>query len=151
MTTGFEELNTPIIIGSDHAAYDLKAAIVNCLKECGFDVEDVGTHSTDSVNYADFGKIVASAVSTGKNQRGILICGTGLGMSIIANRFSGVRAALCSEPFSARMSRLHNDSNILVMGARIIGEAMALDLVNTWLKTPFEGGRHIDRLKSLEL
>ncbi len=150
MTIGYEELNTPILIGSDHAAYALKAVIVDYLRDCGLAVEDVGTHGPGSVNYTDFGKIVASAVSTGKNQRGILICGTGLGMSMVANRYPGVRAALCSESFSARMSRLHNDSNILVMGARVIGEALAVDLVRTWLETPFEGGRHLDRIQTLD-
>jgi ribose 5-phosphate isomerase B len=150
MTLGYEEINTPIIIGSDHAAYALKSVIVEFLKDISLEVEDVGTHGPTSVNYADFGKIVAEAVSKGKNQRGILICGTGLGMSMVANRYAHVRAALCSESFSAKMSRLHNDSNILVMGARVIGEALAVDLVKTWLETPFEGGRHLDRIQTMD-
>lgn len=150
MALGYEDINTPIIIGCDHAAYALKKVIVDFLKDISLEVEDVGTHGPASVNYADIGKMVASSVSTGKNQRGILICGTGLGMSMVANRYSGVRAALCSESFSVKMSRLHNDSNILVMGARVIGEALAVDLVKTWLETPFEGGRHLDRLKTMD-
>jgi ribose 5-phosphate isomerase B len=150
MAIGYEEINTPIIIGCDHAAYALKDVIVGFLKDLSLEVEDVGTHGPASVNYADFGKKVASAVSAGKNQRGILICGTGLGMSMVANRFPRVRAALCCESFSAKMSRLHNDSNILVMGARVIGEALAVDLVKTWLETPFEGGRHLDRLQMFD-
>jgi ribose 5-phosphate isomerase B len=150
MALGYEDINTPIIIGCDHAAYTLKNVIVDFLKDIFLEVEDVGTHGPASVNYADFGKLVASAVATGKNQRGILICGTGLGMSMVANRFPDVRAALCSESFSAKMSRLHNDSNILVMGARVIGEALAVDLVKTWLETPFEGGRHLDRLRTMD-
>ncbi len=150
MSLGYEEINTPIIIGCDHAAYQLKAVIVDFLKDLSLEVEDVGTHGPASVNYADYGKTVATAVASGKNQRGILICGTGLGMSMVANRFKGVRAALCSESFSVRMSRQHNDSNILVLGARVIGDALAVDLVKTWLETPFEGGRHLDRLKTLD-
>lgn len=150
MTEKNPEITTPIMIGCDHAAYQLKDKVVAYLKELGYDVEDVGTHGPASVNYPDFGKKVASAVSEGKNQRGILICGTGLGMSMVANKFPKVRAALCSESFSARMSRRHNDANILVMGARVIGEELALDLVKVWLATPFEGGRHQTRISMME-
>jgi ribose 5-phosphate isomerase B len=150
MTHASDGITTPIIIGCDHAAFTLKDKIVEYLKRLDFQVEDVGTHGPSSVNYADFGMKVASAVSSGKNNRGILLCGTGLGMSMVANRYPHVRAALCSEPFSVRMSRLHNDSNILVMGARVIGEALALDLVKTWLETPFEGGRHLDRIQMFD-
>lgn len=150
MTDRVNEFSTPIIIGCDHAAYTLKDKVVEHLKGLGYEVEDVGTHGPASVNYPDFGKKVASAVSTGKNQRGILICGTGLGMSMVANKFPNVRAALVNEAFSARMSRQHNDANILVMGARVIGEEIALDLVNVWLATPFDGGRHKDRIDMME-
>ena len=136
----------PVIIGCDHAAYRLKEIVKAHLLEKGIDVKDVGTHSEDSVDYPDLGIQVASQVSGGAYDRGILICGTGLGMSMVANKFPNVRAALCSEPFSARMSRLHNDANILVMGGRVVGDIMALELVDTWLNTPFEGGRHQARL-----
>lgn len=145
-----EQIKTPIIIGCDHAAYILKDKIKEYLLKEGLDVVDVGTQGPESVNYTDFGMAVASAVSSGKNERGILLCGTGLGMSIIANRYPNVRAALCSEEFSARMSRLHNNSNILVMGARVIGESLAMDLVKAWLETPFEGGRHLSRIETFE-
>lgn len=139
-----------MIIGCDHAAYALKDKVVEYLKSLDLSVEDVGTHGPESVNYTDFAMKVASAVSSGKNERGILICGTGLGMSMIANRYPNVRAALCSESFSARMSRMHNNANILVMGARVIGESLALDLVKVWLETPFEGGRHLERIQMFE-
>ena len=139
-----------IIIGSDHAAFKLKEKIKDLLIGLGYEVEDAGTHSTDSVNYADFGKKVAGAVSDGTFGRGILLCGTGIGMSMQANRFKGVRAALCSDIFSARMSRQHNDANILVMGGRIVGDILAFELVREWLATPFEGGRHLDRIRSLD-
>ena len=145
------EKDKQIIIGSDHAAFELKEKIKDLLAGLGYEVEDAGTHSTASVNYADFGKKVAQAVSDGTFGRGILLCGTGLGMSIQANRFKGVRAALCSDIFSARMSRQHNDANILVMGGRVIGDILAFELVREWLATPFEGGRHLDRIRSLDL
>lgn len=144
------EKDKQIIIGSDHAAFELKEKIKDLLAGLGYEVEDAGTHSTASVNYADFGKKVAQAVSDGTFGRGILLCGTGLGMSIQANRFKGVRAALCSDIFSARMSRQHNDANILVMGGRVIGDILAFELVREWLATPFEGGRHLDRIRSLD-
>ncbi len=102
------------------------------------------------MNYADFGKKVARAVSDGRFSRGILLCGTGLGMSIQANRFKGVRAALCSDIFSARMSRQHNDANILVMGGRVVGDILAFELVREWFATPFEGGRHLERIRSID-
>ncbi|THB74375.1 MAG: ribose 5-phosphate isomerase B [Desulfobacteraceae bacterium] len=139
-----------IIIGSDHAAYELKEKIKSHLSEKGYAVEDAGTFGIESVNYADYGKKVANAVSKGEFPKGILLCGSGLGMSMAANRFKGVRAALCSDLFSAKMSRLHNDSNILVLGGRIIGDILAYELVDTWLATPFEGGRHQDRIASLD-
>ncbi len=143
-------LATPVIIGCDHAAFQLKDKVKASLEELGFQVEDVGTHGPESVNYTDYGIKVANAVSTGQNERGILLCGTGLGMSMLANKYKNVRAALCSEEFSTRMSRLHNDSNILVLGARVIGESLALNLVKTWFETPFEGGRHLTRIKMFD-
>ncbi len=139
-----------IIIGSDHAAFGLKEKIKDLLFNLGYRVEDVGTNSESSVNYADFGKKVARAVSKGEFTKGILLCGTGLGMSMVANRFSNVRAALCSDIFSAQMSRQHNDSNVLVLGGRVVGDILAFELVKTWLSTQFEGGRHLDRIQSME-
>ncbi len=139
-----------IIIGSDHAAFELKEKIKGFLFQKGYKVEDAGTDSETSVNYVDYGKKVAGAVSRGDNAKGILLCGSGLGMSMVANRFAGVRAALCSDLFCAKMSRLHNDSNILVIGGRIVGDVLAFELVDTWLNTAFEGGRHLDRIQSID-
>lgn len=139
-----------IIIGSDHAAFGLKEKIKDLLVDLGYGVEDAGTYSEASVNYADYGKKVAQAVSTGEYAKGILLCGTGLGMSIQANRYKGVRAALCSDIFSVQMSRQHNDSNILVMGGRVVGDILAFELVKTWLNSEFEGGRHLDRINTLD-
>jgi ribose 5-phosphate isomerase B len=143
-------IQTPIIIGCDHAAYPLKEKVKAYLTEKSIDVEDVGTDSEISVDYSEFGVKVASQVSMGRFDRGILLCGTGLGMSMVANKFPRVRAALCNDLFSAIMSRRHNDANILVMGGRVIGEALAREIVNAWLETPFEGGRHRERLKNFE-
>ena len=139
-----------IIIGSDHAAFKMKELISSFLEDRGMIVEDVGPNSESSVDYPDFGKKVAAAVSSGTFTRGILMCGTGLGMSMVANRFPHVRAALCGDLFAARMSREHNDANILVMGARVIGDILALEVVKTWLQTPFEGGRHCQRLDKFD-
>ena len=140
-----------IIIGSDHAGYPMKEMVIVHLQNQGVQVEDVGTHGEESVDYTDFGKKVASKVSDGTFDRGILICGTGLGMSMVANRFRGVRAALANDLFSAIMSRRHNDSNILVMGGRLIGDTLALQVVDTWLEIPFEGGRHQRRLEKMDV
>jgi ribose 5-phosphate isomerase B len=145
-----EEKRTPIIIGCDHAAYGMKEVVKDFLVEKGIEVKDVGTFDTNSVDYTDFGIRVASAVSGKEFERGILICGTGIGMSIVANKFPGVRAALCSDLFSASMSRRHNDANILVLGGRVIGDVLALEIVKTWLETPFEGGRHQRRLDKMD-
>jgi len=142
--------NTPIIIGCDHAAYPLKEKVKEYLAGRGIDVEDVGTDSEKSVDYPEFGKKVASMVSSSNFKRGILLCGTGIGMSMVANKFSHVRAALCTEPFSAEMSRRHNDSNVLVMGGRMTGETLALEIVRVWLETPFDGGRHQERLNQFD-
>ena len=144
------ENRTPIIIGCDHAAYPLKEKIKAYLVEKGIAVEDAGTHSEDSVDYSDFGIKVASMVSAGTFERGILICGTGIGMSMVANRFPGVRAALCTDLFSAIMSRRHNNSNVLVLGGRVTGEGLALELVNAWLETPFDNGRHQSRIEKFD-
>ena len=147
MTT---QVITKIIIGSDHAGYPMKEKVKGNLQKYGIEVEDVGTYSEESVDYTDFGKKVASKVSDGTFDRGILICGTGLGMSMVANRFLGVRAALANDLFSAIMSRRHNDSNILVMGGRLIGDTLAMQVVDTWLETRFEEGRHQRRIEKMD-
>jgi len=144
------EKKTPIIIGSDHAAYDLKEKVKAFLMERGIDVEDAGCYSEDSVDYPDFGIKVASMVSAGKFERGILMCGTGIGMSMVANKFPRVRAALCTDLFSSIMSKRHNNANILVLGARVVGDILALEIVKAWLETPFEGGRHQRRLDKFD-
>lgn len=138
-----------IAIGSDHAGLALKDEMVSLLRDMGADVTDMGTDTPESVDYPDFGDKVSSAVSKGEMDRGVLICGTGIGMSIVANKHRNVRAALCSEPFSARMSRLHNDANILVLGGRVVGSELAKDIARVWMETPFEGGRHQRRLQKI--
>lgn len=135
-----------IIIGCDHAALRLKEILKSALQERGFQVIDVGTFSEASMDYPDTGKAVSRKVSSGEFERGVLLCGTGLGMSMVANKYPHVRAALCNDLFSAAMSRRHNDANILVMGGRVIGDILALEILDTWLETPFEGGRHQKRL-----
>ena len=150
MNASTELTTAPIVIGSDHAAFPLKEKVKAFLEEKGIQVTDMGTDSEASVNYADIGKNVSSSVSSGDFKRGILLCGTGLGMSMVANRFPHVRAALCNDLFSARMSRCHNDANILVLGGRVIGETLAMEIVREWLETPFEGGRHEERLKTFD-
>ncbi len=140
-----------IAIGSDHAGLDLKIEVISVVKALGYEVHDHGTNAAQSVDYPDFGEKVSDAVSKGDADRGILICGTGIGMSIVANKFSNIRAALCNELFSAKMSRLHNDANILVLGGRIIGKDLAKEIVQTWMTTPFEGGRHSNRLEKIRL
>jgi ribose 5-phosphate isomerase B len=140
-----------IVIGADHAGYAMKEKVKAFLQERGFEVEDAGTHSEASVDYTDIGKEVARKISDGTFERGVLICGTGLGMSMVANRFKGVRAALANDLFSAIMSRRHNDSNILVLGGRLIGDTLALQLLETWLQTPFEGGRHQRRVEKMDI
>ena len=140
-----------IIIGSDHAGFDLKEACKAFLRNFpDYGVTDIGTFSRDEpVDYPKVAHKVAETVSSGKCGRGILICGTGLGMSIVANRYKGVRAALCHNLYTTRMSRQHNDSNILVMGGRVIGEGLALEMIDVFLNTPFEGGRHQVRLDQI--
>ena len=131
-----------IAIGCDHAGVELKKEILSILDDLHIGYIDYGTNGSESVDYPDFGEKVSEAVSSGKIERGILICGTGLGMSMVANKFPGVRAALCNDLFSAKMSRLHNDANILVLGGRIIGKDLAAEIVRTWMSTAFEGERH---------
>ncbi|MBM4145275.1 MAG: ribose 5-phosphate isomerase B [Nitrospira sp.] len=138
-----------IAIGCDHAGVDLKKDILSLLHDLRIECIDYGTNSSESVDYPDFGEKVSEAVSSGTIERGILICGTGIGMSIVANKFPGVRASLCNELFTAKMSRLHNDANILVIGGRIVGKDLAKEIVKTWVSTPFEGERHCRRLDKI--
>jgi len=139
-----------VAIGSDHAGFALKEEIREVLKTLEAEIIDCGTLNQESVDYPDFGEKVSSLVSSGEIERGILICGTGLGMSMVANKFPHVRAALCNDLFCARMSRLHNDANILVMGGRIIGKDLAAEIVRTWITTPFEGNRHLKRIMKIK-
>ena len=138
-----------IIIGADHAGYQLKEALKPFLAEMGLAVTDAGTDSERAVDYPDFAAKVAEAVSVGVFPRGILICGTGVGMSMVANRFPGVRAALCRDEEEARISRMHNDANILVLAGRKTDAETAMKIARTWLTTPFEGGRHQRRLDKI--
>jgi len=141
-----------IALASDHAGYALKTAVKVYLVEKGFVVEDFGTDSEEKVDYVDFARKAAEALVAGTCSKGILCCGTGLGMSIVANKYPGVYAALCCDAYMAEMSRLHNDANCLTMGGRILPEDEALLIVETWLKTDFEEGRHQGRLdKILEI
>lgn len=133
-------------IGNDHSALELKAEIVGLLQKKGYEVVDYGTNSAVSCDYPVYGKAVGEAVAAGKITQGILICGTGLGISLAANKIKGVRAAVCSEPYTAKMARAHNDCNILAFGARVVGAEMAKMIVETWLDTKFEGGRHQKRV-----
>lgn len=143
-----------VALGFDHAGLAMKSEITPVLDELEIEWEDFGTKCEDSCDYPDYGEKVADAVSKGRADRGILICGTGIGMSIVANKFPGVRAALCSEDYSAKMSRLHNDANVLVLPGRIIDADTARNIVKTWFKTDFEGDRHqrrLDKIKAIEL
>jgi ribose 5-phosphate isomerase B len=139
-----------ILIASDHAGYSLKTALVEHLKSAGVDVVDMGTSDASmSVDYPDYAKKVASQIAGQNENMGILICGTGVGMCITANKYRGVRAALAGDTFSARMSRLHNNANILCLGSRVIGKGLAIDIVDSWLGAEYEGGRHSKRLDKI--
>ncbi|SES19428.1 ribose 5-phosphate isomerase B [Salipaludibacillus aurantiacus] len=135
-----------IAMGSDHAGYALKEEIVKVVKELGHEVIDVGCDCADSVDYADYGIPAAEKVASGEADRGIIICGTGIGMSISANKVKGVRCALVHDLFSAKATREHNDSNVLAMGERIVGPGVAQEIAKIWLSTEFEGGRHERRI-----
>jgi ribose 5-phosphate isomerase B len=139
-----------ILIASDHAGFELKEQLERALGELGFDVQDLGTDSTESTDYADYAHPLAQKVSGGEVQRGVLLCGTGLGMSYTANRYPHVRAAVAWNPEIAKLSREHNDSNVLVVPARFVTEAQGVAILRTWLDTPFEGGRHARRVDKIE-
>jgi ribose 5-phosphate isomerase B len=138
-----------LVIGSDHGGLDLKEAVKVALTARGIAVEDYGTDNGDSVDYPDFAEKVAGAISRGDVTLGILICGTGIGMSIAANKFPGVRAALATDEFMAQMAKEHNNANILVLGGRVLSVDLAIKMVNVWLDTVYEGGRHQQRLDKI--
>jgi ribose 5-phosphate isomerase B len=139
-----------IALGADHAGFELKEALKAWLIDGGYQVLDFGTHSPESVDYPDYAAQVAEAVADHKVERGVLVCGTGIGMAIAANKMPGVRAALCSDLYTARMSREHNDANVLTLGGRLMGREMALDILRMWLETEFLGGRHQRRVDKID-
>lgn len=145
---------TMIAIGSDHAGYELKNEIIDYLVKQGYKVKDFGTNCKEtSVDYSDYGLAVAEAINKGECEKGIVVCGTGIGISISANKVPGIRTALCTNSYMAKMSREHNNSNVLALGSRVTGIGLALDIVDTWLKTEFIGGRHkkrIDKIMEIE-
>lgn len=143
-----------IAIGCDHGAFVLKSKVIAHLKALGYEVEDFGTHSLDSCDYPDFAAAAAKAVASGECQRGIVLCTTGIGVSISANKIKGIRCALLSDVWSAKMTRLHNDTNMMALGAGVVGENLAMEIVDTWLGTAFSGEarhqRRIDKVMALE-
>ena len=140
-----------LAIGCDHAGYELKQEIIKHLEEKGIEYKDFGCYSAEAVDYPVYGKRVGHAVADGECEKGILICGTGIGISMAANKIKGVRAALCSDCFTAEATRLHNDANILAMGGRVVGTGLALKIVDTFLNTEFSGAeRHIARIRQIE-
>ena len=136
-------------IGSDHGGYALKQEIMKHLTERGIEYRDYGTFSTDSCDYPEYGEAVGRAVASGECERGIVVCGTGIGISIAANKVHGVRCALCGDCFSAQMAREHNDANVLALGARVLGPGLALKIVDTFLDAEFQGGRHARRVAKI--
>jgi ribose 5-phosphate isomerase B len=140
---------TAIALGADHAGWELKEVLKARLIDEGYAVLDFGTHSTDSVDYPDYAAQVAEAVAVAKVEHGVLVCGTGIGMAIAANKVPGVRAAPCSDLYTARMSREHNDANVLALGSRLMGHDMAVDILRMWLATAFAEGRHRRRLDKI--
>ncbi len=138
-----------IAVGSDHGGYELKEKLLKFLQKNGYEVEDFGTFSSESVDYPDIAQKVADAVAGGAAQCGILVCGTGIGVSIAANKVHGIRAAHCTDPYSARMAKEHNNANILTLGGRITGEELAYEIVNAYLQAEFQGGRHSRRVEKV--
>ncbi|MBO5408024.1 MAG: ribose 5-phosphate isomerase B [Clostridia bacterium] len=135
-----------IAIGNDHVGFELKEAVIEVLKEHNLEYKDFGAYSSERANYPVYGQKVAMAVASGECDRGILLCGTGVGISIAANKVKGIRAVVCSEPYSAKLAKEHNDANILAMGARVIGPELAKMIVENWLTAEFQGGRHAERV-----
>lgn len=139
-----------IAMGSDHVGFQMKNELAEYLKSQGHEIDDLGSHSEERTDYPIFGKAVAAAVVSGRADCGILVCGTGVGISIAANKTNGIRAVVCSEPYSAMLSKQHNNTNVLAVGARVIGIELAKMIVDAWLNAEFEGGRHLDRVNMLE-
>ena len=139
-----------VALGCDHGGFVYKQKIIDYLKSRNIEFVDVGTHTREACDYPDIARSVTELVASGQVDRGILVCGTGIGMSIAANKTRGIRAALCGDTYSARVSRAHNNANVLCLGERVIGEHLALDIVDIWLKTGFEGGRHKRRVDIIE-
>lgn len=142
--------DAPIAIASDHAGFALKQELLDGLRQRGVTVSDLGCHDGSSVDYPDFAHLLAQGIVDGRFARGVLVCGTGIGMSIAANRHRGVRAAVCSDTFSARMTRLHNNANVICIGSRVVGGGLAADIVDIFLATEFEGGRHSRRVDKID-
>ncbi len=138
-----------IVLASDHGGFELKETVKEHLLSNGYDVTDIGVYNTDSVDYPDYGKSAAEMVASKEMDKGIIICGTGIGISIAANKVKGIRCALCTNEYMARMSRMHNNANMLAMGERVLGKGVATDIVDVWLSTEFEGGRHENRVNKL--
>jgi len=138
-----------VAIGSDHGGLDLKETVISVLKELNLEYEDLGAYDRGSCDYPDFAEKVAGAINSGACQQGILICGTGIGMSIAANKIPGIRAALCNEVFSAKMARAHNNANIMCLGARVVGPGVAQEIVKAYFTGEFEGGRHALRVEKI--
>ncbi|MBE6021032.1 MAG: ribose 5-phosphate isomerase B [Firmicutes bacterium] len=139
-----------LVLASDHGGYDLKEEIKKHLEGKGYEIEDIGTYNKDSVDYPKYGRAAAEMVAAGKADKGILCCGTGIGISLAANKVKGIRCAVVSDTFSAKMSRAHNDANMLSLGGRVVGAGLALEIVDIWLATEFEGGRHERRVLQIE-
>jgi len=142
-----------ILIAADHAGYELKEHLKKFLVENQLQVEDLGTDSTDSVDYPDYGVKLAQRVAENSGENGLIICGTGIGMSMVVNKYPRVRGALCHDIYTAQMSRAHNDANILILGGRVVGKGLAEAILRAWLETPFEGGRHkrrVDKINDIE-
>ena len=147
-------MNKKITVGCDHAGFALKKIVISHLQERGFEVLDVGTHSTDSCDYPKIAHDLCKNIQNGTTELGILICGTGIGMSMAANKHRGIRAAACSDTFSARLTRVHNDANVLCFGERVVGMGLALDLVDAFVDAEFEGGKHqrrVDMITQIEV
>lgn len=138
------------VLASDHAGFELKEAVERQLRARGFEVTDLGTHSVERTDYPDWGHALGAAIARGEYERGVLVCGSGVGISIAANRHAGVRAALCNDLYTARMSRAHNDANVLAMGARVVGPGVAEEIVTAFIETAFEGGRHAERIIKID-
>ncbi len=138
-----------IALASDHGGFELKEIVREYLTEKGYEIMDLGTYNTDSVDYPDYGLKAGQEVASGNVDRGIVICGTGIGISISANKVKGIRCALCHDVYSAEMTRAHNDSNVLAMGGRVVGRDLALRIVKAWVESDFEGGRHARRIDKI--